>query len=385
MKKVLFFTKINFGHPDNQGIYKKVIGQIEALRESGIETDFAYIKDNSFIIVNTSAQQEWSFTGPMSSIRRFWFIFFALTWKIDWKTYSHIYIRHFLTTPAFISLLKGIKRKNTHILTLLEIPTYPYEFAYQKAPFGLKLALYIDLYTTRFYKYVLDRLVLFADKQEVLGVPVINIDNGIDLNEVEWLNLSPHHETSFDIVCLANLQVWHGFDRVITGMAEYKKTTNAKQIKLHIVGNGPEKVTLQEQVKKLRLEADVVFHGFMKGQELTTLLKKCQLAVGSLGMHRIQVANGETSPLKIREYTARGIPFIYAYDDRILGSDFPYGQRLAADESSINIADIIAFQEKLTTNMPDFSIKMREFALSNFSWKSLMAPLFTYIKSAKLK
>lgn len=381
MKKALFFTKINFGHPDNQGIYKKVIGQVEALRGAGIETDFAYIKDKSFIIATAAGQKEWVFEGLLSSLRRFTFIFFTFIWKGDWKAYSHLYIRQFLTTPAFIMLLWGIKKRNKTIQIAFEIPTYPYKFGYKKAGLGLKLALYVDLFTTLFYRYVIDKLVLFADKQEVLGIPVINIDNGIDLKEAECLNLQPHPEPDFNLVFLANLQVWHGFDRVITGLHTYLNAHPGKQIKLHIVGNGPEKSTLQQQVKDLGLDSHVVFHGFMKGKELAALLKQCQLAVGSLGMHRIKVANGETSPLKVREYTAMGIPFIYAYQDRILANDFDFGLKLPADESPIDIAQIRAFYDDLIVHHPDFSQKMRLFAETNFGWEKLMQPVFAYLKS----
>ena len=86
-------------------------------------------------------------------------------------------------------------------------------------------------------------------------------------------------------------------------------------------------------------------HGQLFGDELTKVFNQCQFAIGSLGRHRSGITVLKT--LKNREYATRGIPFIYSEQD----SDFdhqPYILKAPADESPIDIRQIIDFMEHFT-------------------------------------
>jgi hypothetical protein len=83
---------------------------------------------------------------------------------------------------------------------------------------------------------------------------------------------------------------------------------------------------------------------------LDDVFNQCQFAIGSLGRHRSGITVIKT--LKNREYATRGIPFIYSETD----SDFdhqPYVLKAPADESPIDIQQIIDFMGRFTMQPAD--------------------------------
>ena len=98
-------------------------------------------------------------------------------------------------------------------------------------------------------------------------------------------------------------------------------------------------------IEKYHLQDRIVFHGTLFGKELDDVFNQCQFAIGSLGRHRSGITVIKT--LKNREYATRGIPFIYSEQD----SDFdqqPYVLKAPADESPLDIQQIIDFMDRFT-------------------------------------
>ncbi len=54
------------------------------------------------------------------------------------------------------------------------------------------------------------------------------------------------------------------------------------------------------------------------GIELDQEFQSADLGMGTLGMHRKGLTSG--SVLKLREYTARGIPSVIGYDDAVVST-----------------------------------------------------------------
>ncbi len=109
----------------------------------------------------------------------------------------------------------------------------------------------------------------------------------------------------------------------------------------------------------------MVFHGFTTGNALDALFDQCHVAVGSLGIHRKGLT--QTSELKAREYCARGIPYIIACADPDFPAGFPYILRLPADESPIDIEQVLAFAREVCAD-PDHPQKMRSYAEEHLDW-----------------
>ena len=156
------------------------------------------------------------------------------------------------------------------------------------------------------------------------------------------------------MIGVAEVHLWHGYDRMMTGLGEYyKNERNPRDIYFHIVGGVHPyrmKTDFVPIIEKYGIQDKVVFHGQLFGDELTNVFNRCQFAIGSLGRHRSGITVIKT--LKNREYATRGIPFIYSEQD----SDFdhqPYVLKAPADESPINIQQIIDFTNHFTMKPED--------------------------------
>jgi hypothetical protein len=89
------------------------------------------------------------------------------------------------------------------------------------------------------------------------------------------------------------------------------------------------------------------------------------MGIGSLARHRSNIDKIKT--LKNREYAARGIPFIYSETDDDF-ENMPYIKKEKADDSPINIDELIKFYKSVTL-CPE---EIRNTILNKLSWKNQM-------------
>ena len=195
--------------------------------------------------------------------------------------------------------------------------------------------------------------------------------------DVESIPLHQYHtpsDGSIHLIGVAEVHIWHGFDRLIAGIGEYyKNTENPRQVYFHIVGgvhpNERYKANafhpgMQAIIDKYGIQEHIVFHGQLFGDELDNVFNKSCFAIGSLARHRSGIAVIKT--LKNREYATRGIPFIYSEED----SDFddkPYILKAPADESPINVQEILNFM-----NQHHFVPEDIRKTVEHLSWKIQM-------------
>ena len=204
--------------------------------------------------------------------------------------------------------------------------------------------------------------------------PHLTIGNGFAVSSVP-VRQAPPYNNDLHLLCVANVSRWHGLDRLLQGLATYD---GMAEVILHIVGDGAELPHLQELAGDLGISDRVVFHGFTTGKDLDALFDQCHIAVGSLGLHRTGLT--QASVLKAREYCARGIPFIIACADPDFPPDFPYILRLPADESPIEIEDVLAFAKDVCAD-PDHPQKMRRYAEEHLDWSVKMRRLKGFLEA----
>ncbi len=204
--------------------------------------------------------------------------------------------------------------------------------------------------------------------------PHLTIGNGFLVQSVPVRGAPDYTDNDLHLLCVANVSRWHGLDRLLRGLATYD---GMAEVILHIAGDGAELPHLQELAGDLGISDRVVFHGFTTGKALDALFDRCHIAVGSLGIHRKGLT--QTSELKAREYCARGIPFIIACADPDFPPDFPYILRLPADESPIEIEDVLAFAKDVCAD-PDHPEKMRRYAEENLDWSVKMKRLKEFLE-----
>lgn len=200
----------------------------------------------------------------------------------------------------------------------------------------------------------------------------VYISNGIDLENVKVK--SKRTSKSINFISVANISSWHGFNRVIIGLYEYYNNNYVYQkVFYHCVGEGPELTNLKKLTKELNLEKYVIFHGTKTGEDLDKVVDECDIAFGSLGFHRTGLTGG--SPLKAREYCARGIPFVIAYEDRDFPETFPFSYRIPKDDTPVDVSQVIKWYENLIKELPNYPMEMRRYAEENLTWDAKMKPV----------
>lgn len=117
------------------------------------------------------------------------------------------------------------------------------------------------------------------------------------------------------------------------------------------------------------------FHGPKHCGELNSLFYESRAAIGSLGNHRKGLR--VSADLITKEYCARGIPFVISFDDVDFPDDFPYMLKVPADESSVDIGQILQFYDKIKDR--DIVKEMRDYAEKNLSWEAKLKPVIDEI------
>lgn len=266
--------------------------------------------------------------------------------------------------------------KYSDSIKTIEIVTYPYEDEWKKTMPYFEY-LFMWKYGQEKVNKLADVIVgISAEKDLKVDEKFILINNGIQVDSVKVKKQDKKNYVN--LLSIANVALWHGYDRIIKGLHEYYKTNPEKEIYYHFVGEGPELTNLKKLTKELNLEKYVIFHGTKTGEDLDKVVDECDIALGSLGNHRKGLY--ADSALKNREYCARGIPFVIASEDQDFPETFPFVYRIPKDDTPVDINQVIKWYESLIKEHPNYSMEMRKYAEQNLSWDAKMKPVIEKIK-----
>lgn len=363
--KILFL--FFHGITEHSGISKKIQAQVNGLKENGHDVMRCYYivdkDERRKRMVDDCILEDYGL-GLFGKIKHR--IFFNTIYNfIIANKIEFVYMRSIHNANPFtIYFTNQLKRKG--IKVVMEIPTYPYDNEYRNQPLKYKIELLIDQLFRHSLVRQLEGVVTFSNCQSIFGGKTINISNGIDFNQIKVKSHLNDTSQQIHFIGVAEVHYWHGFDRLIKGLAEYYKRERDYKVYFHLVGGlGPiEENEFEQLITNNKLEEYVILHGTKFGEELDSLFELSDVGIGSLARHRSNITNIKT--LKNREYAARGIPFVYSEID----DDFekmPYILKVLANESAIDIENIIHFYQKCNIT----PIEIRE-SIAHLSWKVQM-------------
>jgi glycosyltransferase involved in cell wall biosynthesis len=369
--RILFL--VYHGFSGHSGISKKIHYQVKGLRENGHDVRLCYYDYAEsghlcrFIdgtVIRDYGKGAWA--GVCQRIDYGCIYQYCIREGIEF-----VYARCFQNAnPFLIRFFEKLRKAGIRAVT--EIPTYPYDEEFTHFSTKDRMGLKVDqLFRNHLYKHM-DAVVTFSDAEEIFGQRTIRISNGVDFDSTPLYSPPTFHLSALNLIGVAEVHAWHGYDRVMTGMGEYyrqKQSNESEHVEVffHVVGgvhpNRMNRVFLPI-IEKYGLKDKVIFHDALFGKELDDVFNQCQFAIGSLGRHRSGITSIKT--LKNREYATRGIPFIYSEQD----SDFdnqPYILKAPADDSPINIQQIINF-------VNHFQMKPEEIrkTVEHLTWKIQM-------------
>jgi len=365
------------GFAAHNGISKKIFYQCDALRRCGAELRLCSLEvgaDGSHRRILDGETLENFGHGLRAKLKKR-FSYRSVTDYIRREGVRFLYVRFdHNANPALIRWFAHLKKLGVRIV--MEIPTFPYDPEYARASRKTKLVLSVDKCFRNALARQVDRIVTFSQYDTIFGRPTIRISNGIDFAHIPLKTNVNDTSNTVHLLGVADIHFWHGFDRLVRGLADYYRNNPEYKVYFHIVGplsGERERAGILPVVRDNHLEPYVLLHGPLHGDELDAMFEKADFAIGSLGRHRSGITYIKT--LKNREYAARGFAFTYSETD----DDFdhmPYVWKVAPDESPVDIQGLIDFRKTLKMTPAE----IRE-SVCPLSWKAQMQKVIDAIKT----
>lgn len=370
--KLLYLSTWDFSQEEADGVCKKIYSQMAAFEKNGYDVDLIYIKNGE---VRYREYKQERVIAKVGAIRKTP-AYMKMYRHIRNKKYDWIYNRFGMMDPFYYRVLKRFHRNGARIL--IEIPTYPYT---GQIPPGLLYKLMVkwdDIYTGKLKKYV-ERIATYSLDEKIFDIPTIKIKNGIDFEKTA-VKEEKLPTDEIDLIGVAHLSKWHGYDRVIEGMHQYyAETENRPIINFHIVGDGEVLSEYKQLVSNLNLDKHVFFYGNQCGRALDEIYNKCDIGVSSLGLHRTGVTE-QTSELKSREYSAKGLPVISStIIDIFKPGEYKYVQYVPQDDTPIDMHQIVHFYQTFSQE-GDIRYKIRDYAYKKCDQSVVSLPVIGYMK-----
>lgn len=353
------------------GIWKKINMQIDFFKKNNIDVK----------LINTNDKMKQSILGKINRKLPFTGLY---RWDISLENISKvdcIYIRYQASDYQLIRMLKNIKKSNSKIKILVEIPTYPYDneiiLSFKNFPIVMK-----DRWNRKKLFKLVNRVITFSNDEEIFNISTIVLSNAVNVEKTSVKKITCPNE-DINVIAVANYVFWHGYDRFIRGMHEYySRSLKHTKINLYMVGGGDEIEKYKKLVDLYNLQSYVKFCGKMDGKDLDEIYNKCEIGLDAMGRHRSEVFYN--SSLKGKEYGAKGIPIVSGVETE-LDSDrnYKYYLRVPADESNINMEIIIDFYDKIynsTESKEEVIANIRNYTESHFDVSVTWAKVVHYIK-----
>ena len=368
-KRIVYLLFDNIHLYEKGGISNKVNGQVKAFEKKGFHVDLVSFKKKNELFFNNE-----KILKVPSKILFFKFLIFKkIINKITRQApYEFIYIRYFLSSLSFIFFLRKIKKSGIKII--LEFPTFPYDPEIDTKNIVVKINVFLDKITRRLLRRFVYLCVCPTYKNDIFNIPTVKIENGITVEDMKIVGPKEKKHKRIELIGVANLSVWHGYDRILSGMGSYyNQGGKGAEVFFTIIGNGSELAGLKRLSSELNIDKYVHFTGALTGVELDTFFSKADIAVASLGLHRIGLTTGST--LKASEYMARGLPIIFSYDDEAIKDTLPFVMKPEANDNPVETNQIVTFFK----NMDSSPEMIRNYAKNNLDWEVQMSKVISRI------
>lgn len=279
---------------------------------------------------------------------------------------NYVYIRYLRTNMWMNIFLRRLKKLGVKVV--IEFPTIPYDN---------EIAGTIDLEEDILFRNKIKKYVKLSSNYNglstVYGIPSISLHNGINIDDIPIKKEKNTEEIV--LIAVSTMHYWHGYDRLIKGMANYYANKDVEHIvKLVLIGSGQETEKYNQLIKQNNLSEYVFLKGAIYNKSLDDEFDNADIAIGVLGQYRKNA--DEASPIKTKEYCARGLPIVIGHNDLAFCEKLPFIHHVANDDTDINIDDIVKFYIRYKDKCS--SKEIRQYAEQNFTWDRILKPIKDY-------
>ncbi len=277
-----------------------------------------------------------------------------------------LYLRYMPTFAGALKTVRQLKAQGGRLI--VEYPTYP--FALENARFFVRRQVF--RYTGRVLEKIHPSVDLYALIGEpcdgtLNGRPAVNIVNGVDTDAFP-LHRPNAGDPAVRLLALASMSGWQGYDRILRSLAAYRGDADVRVEFVGGEGDGS-LAAWQALARELGVADRVTFRGPLYGEALNDVITRCDVGVGSLGLYRF--GRAQATPLKLREYMARGLPFLSAVDDPALPDNGDYHLLVPNDDTPVDMEAVVAFARRAKQNA-ELPARMRAYAAERLSWQTVM-------------
>jgi hypothetical protein len=301
--KVAYLLNWRFGA--SSGVYQKVMSQARAWDEAGVETGV-------FVATTPPAVADWEQSGLTRGITTFTsgaqslavqprLLGMVSRWSPD-ITYVRMSPRLFAALPRLRRLRHVIEVQTDDVAEarLLALPSRMANLATRRALFGGAAGLVFvsgELAASPHFA--------FASSNRIV------IGNGADLRRIP--PLPPAEADQIRLFFMEHSQApWHGTDQVYA-LAEHRP-----HWQFDVVGPSADPM--------VPLPPNVHLHGRLTSDAFVEVLRNSTIALSTLSLYAKDMS--EASPLKSRDYLARGVPVVGGYLDTDLPGDAEFYLRV---------------------------------------------------------
>ena len=372
--KLLYLTTWDFKNEESDGVCKKINDQINVFRQRGLTVDFIYVKDHDVIYEVDGVAKSVGKVGNIKKTAAYIKMFSA----IKHAQYDWVYNRFGLFDTFYYRVLKRLKKNGARLI--LELPSYPYEEHKNMGFLYWAIYKWDKCYISRI-KNVVERIVTYSSDDEIFGIKTFRSGNGIDLSKYQVAE-GEYKPGKLSIMGVALFQAYHGYERIINGLKKYYENGNSDyDIRITLIGEGPEKENYVSLVNKLNLNDRVSILPGMSREELDAVYDENDMTLATFGAYKVDYFD-KLSSLKTRESLAKGLPIITGAQIDVLNEDYPYVCEFPNDDSTIDFKVITDFFEKvkgLGTKKENAKV-IRSFAEKNVSMEAVMKPVIDYME-----
>jgi len=383
-KSVLYIVPgEDYEAPKFVGVKRKIKQQCAAFSNLGYEPTLLYFVKKKAVFEDINEKKHYYGVSGLMVMCNYYSHIIKRHFKKG-KKFDIIYVRKNIETPLSLYTANILSKFAEHLI--YEIPTYPYDDEYKlslKKSKGIsKLVKGVGFTSEKLCRKHLKKHIdyfavisVLGEYPTVFGAPAIMISNGINVSDYKPRTWIP--QARIRLLIVANVQHWHGCDRVITGLSNYYANGGTVDIEFNIVGEGRAIDELRNIVESLDMGTKVLFHGVKSGAELDEIFNDADLGISGLGGYRIGASL--MSALKVRDYCSRGLPYVTATNDFVIPDDFTWKLQVTNDDTALDIDSVIEFYGKCVARINNIS-EMRVFAEKNLSWETQIGKITRMIE-----
>ncbi len=402
MKKIIYIYLGVDSLGNSSGVQKKISSKIKSINELGVFCQGISFsnKITSPLIINeylTVIPYEKNSRKYFNSFYQQKLLYKAISEYLNSEinSFTHILFRYPLASRPLLRLTKQFNKKFIFEHNTKEIE----EVALQAKLFRTSLKFSIK---PGYFIYLLERGYLTIWQEKYLGRKVFkyaksgiavtseiaeyekkrqpNYKVNVVTNGIEVLNCGLRKQIIFNgselklFMLLGSGNSWHGIDRLIKSLQVYKGSC---RITIDLIGSIQNTDTLLIQNSSVRDLIRVV--PSVLSSDLDNVLNEYHIGIGTLAAFRKGLK--EATPLKTREYMARGFATIIGYED----TDFEnhpefkkYCLQFKGDESLIDFDMVVEFAKHVFRE-DNHHLKIRELSVKYLDTKVKMKQLVQFL------